>query len=84
MSEHRTFRVTAIWDDEAGVWVATSDDIPGLVTEAADLDALVKRIRSVVPELIEDNGHLLGDGGVDDDLLEVCVQSKFSLSAAHA
>jgi predicted RNase H-like HicB family nuclease len=53
------FLVTAAWDDEAGVWVATSDDIPGLITEAATLDALLERVVAVAPELLEDNAHLL-------------------------
>ena len=26
--------VNAEWDPEAKVWVATSDDVPGLITEA--------------------------------------------------
>ena len=26
--------VRAEWDEDAGVWVATSDDVPGLVAEA--------------------------------------------------
>ena len=30
----RSYPVVAEWDGEAKVWVATSDDIPGLVTEA--------------------------------------------------
>ena len=30
----RPLLVTAEWDDEAKVWVATSEDVPGLVTEA--------------------------------------------------
>jgi len=54
--------VTAEWDDEAEVWVATSDDVPGLVTEAATLDALYARVIAVVPELLEDNAHLLPPG----------------------
>ncbi|OQW89654.1 MAG: hypothetical protein BWK78_07450 [Thiotrichaceae bacterium IS1] len=29
-----TLQINAIWDDEAKVWVATSEDILGLVTEA--------------------------------------------------
>jgi predicted RNase H-like HicB family nuclease len=28
------FTVTAMWDSEAAVWVAESEDMPGLVTEA--------------------------------------------------
>lgn len=54
-----SFVVTAQWDDEAEVWVASSDDVPGLVTEAATLDALYARVVAVVPELLEDNAHLL-------------------------
>ena len=36
--------VRAEWDEEARVWVATSDDVPGLATEALtmDLDREVK------------------------------------------
>lgn len=30
----RTFAIKAFWDPEAEVWVATSDDVPGLATEA--------------------------------------------------
>lgn len=48
--------MTAEWDDEARVWVATSDDIPGLVTEAATLDDLFGRVLQVAPELLDDNG----------------------------
>lgn len=72
----KKFLVVAQWDEEAKMWVATSDDIPGLVTEASNIDDLIKRVIAVSPELIEDN--LNGDKGVND-LLEVCVQSSFSL-----
>ncbi|MFD2648505.1 DUF1902 domain-containing protein [Devosia albogilva] len=50
-----SFRVTAQWDAEAGVWVATSEDIVGLVTEAATLDDLYRRVVAVTPELLADN-----------------------------
>lgn len=45
------------WDDEAKVWIATSDDIDGLVLESESLDHLMQRIRIAAPELIEQN-HL--------------------------
>jgi hypothetical protein len=32
--------VEPIWDDKASVWLATSDDIPGLTTEAEIGEAL--------------------------------------------
>ena len=44
-----------LWDDEAGVWVATSDDIPGLVVESGSFDALLERVRFAVPELLKLN-----------------------------
>ena len=31
--------VRAEWDEDAGVWVATSDDVPGLVAEADTAEA---------------------------------------------
>jgi predicted RNase H-like HicB family nuclease len=54
-------QVTATWDDEAGVWVAQSDDVPGLATEADTLDALDTKLRVMIPELLRENG--LADGG---------------------
>jgi len=47
--------VDLIWDDEASVWVATSDDIAGLVLESGSLDALIERVRFAAPELLELN-----------------------------
>lgn len=43
------------WDPEADVWVATSDDIPGLVLESGSFDALLERTRFAVPELLSLN-----------------------------
>lgn len=43
------------WDSEAEVWIATSDDIPGLVLESGSFDALLERTRFAVPELLELN-----------------------------
>ena len=54
----RPYHVEARWDAEAGVWVAESDDIPGLVAEAESMNALVEKIRVLVPELFELNGGL--------------------------
>ena len=38
------------WDNEAGVWIATSEDIPGLDLESGSFDALLERTRFAVPE----------------------------------
>lgn len=77
------FLVTAAWDDEVGVWVATSDDIPGLVTEAATLDALLERVVAVAPELLEDNAHLLETPLPSGHSIDLCILSQLSL-AQHA
>jgi hypothetical protein len=53
--------VVAEWDPEAHVWVATSDDVPGLVAEADSEEHLVNKLKVLVPELLEMNAHLLGD-----------------------
>ena len=67
-SMHDLLVITAAWDQDARVWVATSDDIPGLATEAASLEDLIQRVEDVAPELIEDNVPMLGDAS--DRLIE--------------
>ena len=49
----KVIQVNAFWDDEAGVWVATSDDVPGLCTEASTIELLSQKIRVMIPELLE-------------------------------
>ncbi|MBO4299384.1 MAG: DUF1902 domain-containing protein [Clostridia bacterium] len=44
------------WDAEEAVWIATSDDVPGLVLESGSFDALLERVKLAVPELIALNG----------------------------
>lgn len=67
---HRdAFTVVAQWDAEAQVWVATSDDVPGLVTEADNLEDLRKKLAVMVPELLDLNRHhLVEDDEVDEDV----------------
>ena len=52
------YHVNAEWDDEAEVWVASSEDVPGLATGADTLDTLIEKLKIVVPELLEANGLL--------------------------
>ena len=44
------------WDEEARVWVATSDDVPGLATEADHMEGLIEKLKVMIPELLEANG----------------------------
>jgi len=48
--------VRAEWDDEARVWVATSEDVPGLATEEETVEGLIEKLRILIPELLEANG----------------------------
>ncbi len=47
--------ITFTWDDEADVWIAASNDIPGFVLESGSFDALLERSRFAIPELLELN-----------------------------
>lgn len=53
--------VKAVWDGEAEVWVATSDDVPGLVTESATFDDLMQKLKVLIPEMLDENGYPDGD-----------------------
>jgi len=48
------------WDNEAHVWIAMSDDVPGLVLESGSYDVLVERVRFAAPELLELNKNYTG------------------------
>lgn len=61
--ESVTYHVQADWDPEAGVWVATSEDVPGLATEADTIEALTDRLRMMIPELLDANGLLESANG---------------------
>lgn len=52
----RALKVLASWDGEAGVWVAESEDMPGLATEAPILEELFAKLAVMVPALLEENG----------------------------
>jgi predicted RNase H-like HicB family nuclease len=79
-SMNKPYFVRAEWDDEAAVWVATSDDVPGLVTEAQTLEALDAKLKSMVPELLEANGCMPADGQVAVELLA----RRFSIALPSA
>ena len=72
--------VEAWWDDEASVWVATSEDIPGLVTEADTLDQLRSKLADIVPELLAENDP---SASTDWPLpIEIVARQRMSIAAA--
>ena len=52
----RPIVVHADWDPEASVWVATTQDLCGLVTEAASVEALRAKLPGMILDLLEENG----------------------------
>ena len=62
-----TVNVQAEWDGEAEVWVATSDDVPGLVVQHADFSRLQEMVLELVPLLLAEN-HMLPDHDADFDV----------------
>jgi predicted RNase H-like HicB family nuclease len=50
------YSITLTWDDEASVWIAESDDIPGLILESESFDKLIERVKTAVPDLLELEG----------------------------
>ena len=63
------YLVQFLWDEEASVWVATSEDIPGLILESGSFDALVERVRFAAPEILSLNG-------VNQETLSICMRSE--------
>jgi len=53
----RDITIRARWDLEAVVWLATSDDVPGLVVEADTWPAMIDEVQLVLPELLELSGQ---------------------------
>jgi hypothetical protein len=49
----RDFNIQAKWDAETKVWIATSNDLPGLVIEAETWQAMLNEVGLVGPDLIE-------------------------------
>lgn len=62
-------KIHAFWDEEANVWVAESDDVPGLVTEAPAMPELIAKLKVMVPEMLEENGHLKGSAEIPFEVM---------------
>ena len=73
--------VRAEWDGDAGVWVATSEDVPGLVVQHSDFRALQEMVLELVPILLAENGLLPARNGPFDVPVHIAAQG---LSRAHA
>lgn len=54
-------RVDVIKDEEAGVFIGTSQDICGLVVEAESFEELVRETRLLIPEFVRESNSLPSD-----------------------
>jgi predicted RNase H-like HicB family nuclease len=52
------YHVTAEWDAEGRVWIASSEEVPGLATGADTFQTLVEKLKVAVPELLAENGFV--------------------------
>ena len=52
----RDIAIDARRDGEASVWIASSQDIPGLVVEADTWPSMIEEVQFVLPDLLELSG----------------------------
>jgi predicted RNase H-like HicB family nuclease len=74
----RPIVIHADWDPEASVWVATTSDLKGLVTEAESIEALRAKLPGMILDLLEEYG--------DSDLpasIEIIARASDRLVAAE-
>lgn len=50
------FDVDTFFDEEAHVFIGTSETIRGLSVEAGSMDSLIRELQLVIPDLLELNG----------------------------
>ena len=77
-----TYVVRAFWDGEAGVWVAESDDVPGLVAEAPTPCELEAKLKVLVPELLELNAPTALKGKGVEIVARFEHEARINLAAA--
>lgn len=63
----KAYSAVTRWDEEAGVWYVSETDFPGLVAEAETQQALLQKIRRLVPELSAANRHLMRMAPPDEE-----------------
>ena len=49
------YTISVVYDDEADVYIATSENIPGLVIEEDTMDKTLEKLEELVPYLLDKN-----------------------------
>ena len=78
---NEAYVVRAEWDPGAGVWVAMSDDVPGLITEAETIETLDTKLQQMIPDQLATSGCLPTDGVV---VIELRARRFTKVSSAPA
>ena len=71
--------MNAEWDHDAHVWGATSDNVPGLITEADTMEALAQKLTFMIPDLLEANRAIAG-GTIRDILINLIAHREQLIS----
>lgn len=58
----KSYSVKCDWDADARVWFVSETNVPGLATESATVEAMTKKLRTLIPELLAMN---VGDSEVE-------------------
>jgi len=74
----RPIVVHADWDPDAGVWVATTRDMRGLVTEAETIEALRAKLPGMIRDLLEE--YAISDPPAS---IEIVARASDTLTAAE-
>lgn len=81
----KSYFAAILWDEDAGVWYVAETDFPGLAAEAATQQALVRKIRELVPELFEANRHLMPTCSPDQEIvLQLTTRHQETIKLAAA
>lgn len=56
----KDYFVRAEWDPKAEVWYVAESNVPGLATEAKNVDQLISKLKIMIPEMLELNGVIQG------------------------
>lgn len=59
------YHVRAHWDDDAKVWWAESDEVPGLASEAATFEDSDENVGAIAHELLMLNNGVVGTFRID-------------------
>jgi len=51
----KAYTVQCAWDPEGRVWYASRTNVPGLATESPTVEAMTRKLRSLIPELLSLN-----------------------------